>query len=127
MVKPYKRELDKNSSSNINSPADIISPIDDITSPIDTADNPDYNEENDFLPQFQPPPTKQGRGRSKDSKNRPKTTPTTTFIISKEKVDMELAYQLRAAGRIIIPGKLFKTSDKIEIDALIINNVFRFE
>jgi hypothetical protein len=106
IIKLYKRDLDndKNSPSNINLPANIIPPI-------DTADNPKYNDEmDDFLPRFQPPPIKQGRGRPKGLKNRPKTTPT--FIISKEKVDIELAHQLRTAGKITTPGKLFEASDK---------------
>jgi hypothetical protein len=132
VVKPYKREFnnyiinnDKNSSSNID-------PLVNITSPIDTADDPDvdsdYNEEvDDFLPRFQPPSIKQGRGRPKGSKNRPKNIITTIFIISKKKFDLDLIYQLRTAGKITISGKLFEVSDKTEIDSLIANSVFRFE
>jgi hypothetical protein len=61
------------------------------------------------------------------SVNIPEDNTTAAFIISKEKVDIELAYELKAAGKITTPGKLFKISDKTEIDALIINSVFRFE
>jgi hypothetical protein len=127
IVKPYKRELkdDKNSPPNTSSPAGITSPTDIVNDPNFDSD---YNDElDDFLPRFQPPPIKQGRGRPKGSKNRPKTAPTTVFMMSKERVDMELAHKLRTVGKITTPGKLFEISDKTEIDALIVNGVFRFE
>jgi hypothetical protein len=127
VVKPYKRDVndDKNSPPDIGPPADITSPID---TAIDPDFDPEYNdEEDDFLPRFQPPSIKQGRGRPKGSKNRPKVTTATIFMMSKEKFDLDLAYQLRAAGKITTPGKLFKASDKAEIDTLIANSVFRFE
>jgi hypothetical protein len=98
VVKLYKRGLDtdKNFLFNINfdknSPPNIDPPAN-ITPSIDTTDDSNYNDEvDDFLPRFQPPPIKQERGYSKDLKNRLKITPTTAFIINKEKVDMELIY-----------------------------------
>jgi hypothetical protein len=78
----------------------------------------------DFLLRYQSLPIKQEYRYSKNLKNRLKAIPTTIFIISKEKVDIELVYQLKTIEKITIPGKLFEISDKIEIDALIINNIF---
>jgi hypothetical protein len=97
VIKLYKREFNGYIiNDDKNSPSDI-GLLTDITSSIDTADDPDvnsnYNEEvDDFLPQFQPLPIKQGRGRPKDSKNRPKDITATIFIISKEKFDLDLIY-----------------------------------
>ena len=124
VVKPYKHDAttDKSSPPNFELPADNTSPVE-----IDHADSDNNNEEDDFLPRYQPPQAKQGRGRPKGSKNKPKDTTTTTFMANKEKVDLELALQLRADGKITTPGKPFEASDKKEIDALITNGIFRFE
>jgi hypothetical protein len=124
VVKLYKHDAttDKNSPPNFELLADNTSPVE-----IDHADSDNNNEENNFLPRYQPPQAKQGRGRPKGSKNKPKNTITTIFIVNKEKIDLELALQLRTDSKITIPGKPFKVSDKKEIDTLIINGIFRFE
>jgi hypothetical protein len=41
--------------------------------------------------------------------------------------DLALALQLRKEGKIITLGELFEQSDQTEIDALITNEMFRFE
>ena len=76
VVKPYKREFNNYIiNNNKNSPPDIDSPAN-IISSIDIANNPDFDDKiDDFLPRFQPPPIRQGRGRPKDSKNRLKISP----------------------------------------------------
>ena len=75
-----------------------------------------------FTPQ--PPPPKRKPGRPKGAKNKPKPS---TFLSTKEIADFDLATRLRAEGKIATPGRPFEASDKIEIDALIANGIFRFE
>jgi len=59
----------------------------------------------------------------KGSKNKPKDV----HLTQREQNDIDLATELRAAGKITTPGKPFEQSTKEEIDALIARSVFRFE
>jgi hypothetical protein len=50
-----------------------------------------------------------------------------TFIASREQADLELALELRKQDKIIIPGLLFKESNRQEVDSLIGRGVFKFK
>ena len=84
---------------------------------------PSQLPDDEFTPQ--PPPPKRRPGRPKGSKNKPK--PSTAFISPKETSDRKLSEKLRREGKITTPGRPFEASDKAEVDALIANEIFRFE
>ncbi len=64
------------------------------------------------------------RGRSRPRKN---AIHTSAYITIKKQADYELLIKLRRQGIITTSGKLFKLSNKKEIDALVIRRVFVFE
>jgi hypothetical protein len=49
------------------------------------------------------------------------------FIISKEKINIELYIQLKTEGKICTTSRLFELSNKKEIDGLTANQVMRIE
>ncbi|KAI1006957.1 hypothetical protein K3495_g1266 [Podosphaera aphanis] len=130
-VKPYHTDdfaEKKPSEDNHSDNAEAIDVEEDEWTPLD------YNPTE---------PVRRGRGRPKGLKNKNNlpaiqlNTSTSTplgppiyhaaMLSAKEQFDMSLSLQLRKEGKITTPGKPSETSDKTEIDALISNNVFRFE
>ena len=94
----------------------VITPDEYNEEPIEPDD--EYHPE----PESEQPP-RRGHGRPKGSKNKPKDV----HLTQREQNDIDLATELRAAGKITTFGKPFEQSTKEEIDALIARGVFRFE
>jgi hypothetical protein len=71
--------------------------------------------------------TKQGHGRLKGSKNKQYLTALKSFLLAKEKGDLELSLKLRQDRIISNLGLPFQASDKKEINSLLTRGVFAFE
>jgi hypothetical protein len=84
----------------------------------------DFRDEEYFPKPEIPQPRR--RGRPPESKNKPKNT-SAAHMTQKEMDDDALAKKLRRNGKITTPGKPFEEFQRIEIEALISNGVFKIK
>ena len=70
---------------------------------------------------------KQGHGHPRGSKNKQYLTTLKSFLLAKEKGDLELSLKLQQDGIISDPSLPFQASNKKEIDSLVTRGVFAFE
>jgi hypothetical protein len=97
-----------------------------IPSPNSVPENSDDDfRDEEYFPEPKIPQPRR-RGRPPGSKNKPKNT-SAAHITQKEMNNNALAKKLRRNGKITTPGKPFKKSQRIEIEALINNNIFRIK
>jgi hypothetical protein len=88
-------------------------------------DSDDDFRDEEYFPEPEIPQPRR-RGRPPGSKNKLKNTPA-AHMTQKEMDDDALAKKLRRNGKITTHGKPFKESQRIEIEALIGNDIFRIE
>ncbi len=70
---------------------------------------------------------KRGRRRPRKHVINTSAKENTAYITAKEQADYGLLIKLRRQGIITTSGKLFKLSNRKEIDALVVRRVFAFK